>query len=240
MTGGDYYDVFTLPDGNMVFLVGDASGHGMKACMSIMTMHTLVRMIRTREYADTSHFVSEINNQLCEQLVVSDEGGFITLLYGILDVTRNELQWSAAGHQPPILQNLDMGEISPIAGTDAGGLPLAVVKRAEYDSYTLPIPENCRLLLYTDGLEEAFPEGAEGEEHNGFGVSGITRTMAETIELPLEESLARLFDASSEHTRGSGRHDDTSVLYIERRHSTEDHKSDNSRRDLSTPRQRAR
>ncbi|MBC8289223.1 MAG: response regulator, partial [Planctomycetes bacterium] len=96
MAGGDYYDVFTLPDDNIVLIVGDASGHGMKACMSIMTMHTLVRMIRTQKYNNTAHFVEEINNQLCEQSIVSEEGGFITLLYGILNVERNELHWSAA------------------------------------------------------------------------------------------------------------------------------------------------
>ena len=217
MAGGDYYDVFTLPDNNIVMLVGDASGHGMKACMSIMTMHTLVRMIRTQKYKDTAHFVEVINNQLCEQSIVSEEGGFITLLYGILDVERNELQWSAAGHQAPILQNLDTGEIGPVAGAEAGGLPLAVMMGADYETYTLPIPKNCRLLLYTDGLEEAFPEGASDDEHDQFGVAGISRTMLETTEQPLEDSLARLFDASSEHTQGSGRHDDTSVLYLERR-----------------------
>ena len=41
--------------------------------------------------------------------------------------------------------------------------------------------------------------------------------MLETTEQPLEDSLVKLFDASSEHTQGSGRHDDTSVLYLERR-----------------------
>jgi sigma-B regulation protein RsbU (phosphoserine phosphatase) len=172
----------------------------MKACMSIMTMHTLVRMIRTQKYKDTAHFVEVINNQLCEQSIVSEEGGFITLLYGILDVERNELQWSAAGHQAPILQNLDTGEIGPVAGAEAGGLPLAVMEGADYDSYTLRIPENCRLLLYTDGLEEAFPEGSSGDAHDQFGVDGIARTMLETTEQPLEDSLARLFDASSEST----------------------------------------
>ncbi len=42
LAGGDYYDAFAHGD-NIVVLVGDASGHGMKACMSIMTMHTLIR-----------------------------------------------------------------------------------------------------------------------------------------------------------------------------------------------------
>ena len=214
MAGGDYYDVFTLPDDNIVLLVGDASGHGMKACLSIMTMHTLVRMIRTHEYKDTAHFVEEINRQLCEQSIVSEEGGFITLLYGILNVKTNELQWSAAGHQPPLVQDLSSGDVVPLAGEEAGGLPLAITEHADYESYHNPLPDACRLLFYTDGLEEAFPEG--GGEHNQFGVDGIKTTLRECIETPIEETLAELFDRSSEFTQGAGRHDDTSVLLLEK------------------------
>ncbi|MBC8351668.1 MAG: fused response regulator/phosphatase [Planctomycetes bacterium] len=214
LAGGDYYDVFTLADDSIVLLVGDAAGHGMKSCLSIMTMHTLVRMMRRQEHKDPAHFVEEINKGLCEQSIVTEKGGFITLLYGILNAETQTLQWSAAGHQPPLLQNLLTGTIEPIAGQDAGGLPLAVDEDAEYESYTCELPDNCRLLLYTDGLEEAFPEG---NDENQFGVDGIVRTLAETAELSLEETVARLFDASNEYTQGSGRKDDTSVLLLERR-----------------------
>ena len=87
-------------------------------------------------------------------------------------------------------------------------------EEAEYESYVCHLPNNCRLLLYSDGLEEAFPEG---DDKNQFGLEGIVRTLSESVELPLEETLARLFDASSDFTQGSGRKDDTSVLLLERR-----------------------
>ncbi|MDA1054166.1 MAG: fused response regulator/phosphatase [Planctomycetota bacterium] len=214
MAGGDYYDVFTLADDRVVLLVGDATGHGMRSCLSIMTMHTLVRMMRRQEYTDTAHFVEEINRGLCEQSIVTRKGGFITLLYGILNPETRTLQWSAAGHQPPLLQNLSTGTIEPLAGQDAGGLPLAVDEDAEYESYTTELPDNCRLLLYTDGLDEAFPEG---NDENHFGMEGIVRTLSESARLPLEETLERLFDASADHTRGDGRQDDTSVVLLEHR-----------------------
>jgi serine phosphatase RsbU (regulator of sigma subunit) len=214
LAGGDYYDVFTLADDSVVLMIGDAAGHGMKSCLSIMTMHTLVRMMRRLEHQDTAHFVEEINKGLCEQSIVTEKGGFITLLYGILNADTQTLQWSAAGHQPPLLQDLSTGTIEPLAGQDAGGLPLAVDEDAEYESYACKLPDNCRLLLYSDGLEEAFPEG---DDKHHFGVDGIVRTMRECVELPLEETLARLFDASNEFTQGSGRKDDTSVLLLERR-----------------------
>jgi len=214
LAGGDYYDVFTLADDSVVMLVGDATGHGMKSCLSIMTMHTLVRMMRRQEHKNPAHFVDEINKGLCEQSIVTRKGGFITLLYGILNAETQTLQWAAAGHQPPLLQDLSTGTIEPLAGQDAGGLPLAVDEDEEYETYTCKLPDNFRLLFYTDGLEEAFPEG---DDENQFGLEGIVRTLAECVELSIEDTLARLLDASSEFTQGSGRKDDTSVLLLERR-----------------------
>jgi CheY-like chemotaxis protein len=150
MAGGDYYDVFTLPNNDVVLMVGDATGHGMKACLSIMTLHTLVRMMRRREYLDTAHFVEEINKGLCEQSIVTEKGGFITLLYCILNAETHMLQWSAAGHHPPLLHDLTTGSISALAGQDAGGPPLATDEDSVFESYTCKLPDRCRLMLHTD------------------------------------------------------------------------------------------
>ncbi len=215
MAGGDYYDVFYLDDNNLVLLVGDASGHGMKAAMSIMTMHTLVRMIRKQKYANTAAFVSEVNNQLSKQGIVNEEGGFITLLYVILRVDQEELQWTSAGHPVPMVQDRSNGEVNLLGPHDAGGLPLGIMPEVEYETYTSPLPKNSRLILLTDGLEDAFPEGKSGSHHQ-FGQSGIIQTLTETVTLTVHDALQALFEESSKFTEGSGRHDDTSVLILDR------------------------
>lgn len=214
LAGGDYYDVFTLQNDNMIMLVGDASGHGMKACMSIMTMHTLIRMIRSNEYNDTASFVEEVNNHLCDQTVVNEDGGFITLLYAILRPESNELQWTSAGHPVPLLQNMEDNTLTPLGGDDDGGFPLGIVPGAEYSMQTSVIPPRSRLLLYTDGLAEAFPEGQQG--HEEFGVAGIEKSLKSSHDMALHESLQKLFSDSNAFTRGLGRHDDTSVVLMER------------------------
>jgi serine phosphatase RsbU (regulator of sigma subunit) len=215
MAGGDYYQVFNLDDNNIVLLVGDASGHGMKAAMSIMVMHTLVRMIRTQRYKDTAAFVEEINNQLTQITIVNEEGGFITLLYAILRLDKHEMQWTSAGHPLPLLQDLDTGEIRPMADGDPSGLPLAIVAGVEYETITTPLPPRCRALLYTDGLAEAFPEG-EASTVNQFGEHGIRRTLQVSANRSVSETMEALFRDSNEFTKGFGRHDDTSVVLVER------------------------
>lgn len=216
MAGGDYYDVFTLDENNVVLLVGDASGHGMKAAMSIMTMHTLVRMIRTQKYKDTSQFVAEVNNQLSEQSVVNDEGGFITLLYAILNIEREELQWTSAGHPVPMRQDLTTGEVELIGPEDAGGLPLGIMPDVDYETYTSHIPPQSRLLLCTDGLEEAFPEGKPGAHHQ-YGIKGIIETMKRTYKGTVKDAMEALFEDSNAFTEGAGRHDDTSIVMLDRK-----------------------
>lgn len=214
MAGGDYYDAFTLPDDTIIVLVGDASGHGMKACMSIMTMHTLIRMIRYDEYRDPAHFVAFINEMLCKQSVVNSEGGFITLLYGVLSPKSNEFRWAAAGHQAPLLHHLETNEIEPIGDEDSAGLPIGIMPEAEYETHVSYLPSNARMLMYTDGIVEAFPGGTE--KHIEFGLSGLMNSMRESRDLSLDATLQKLFDDSNAFTRGQGRHDDTSVLLLER------------------------
>jgi serine phosphatase RsbU (regulator of sigma subunit) len=215
MAGGDYYDSFALNDDQLVMLVGDASGHGVKACMSIMTMHTLIRMIRENRFVDTAEFVSAVNERLCRSDIVQDEGGFITLLYSILDTSTHQLQWTCAGHPLPLLQNMETNEITILGDEDQIGLPLAVMQGWSYECLSAPIPPHSRVLLYTDGLDEAFPP--EGDAlADQFGIAGIIAALKESISMSLDEAMDHLFFKSTEITAGAGRHDDTSVMMIER------------------------
>ena len=118
----------------------------------------------------------------------------------------------------PLLQNLATNEIVPMGTDDDGGLPLGITVDIPYDMQRASIPNNSRVLLYTDGVAEAFPEGKE-VGHDEFGTDGIIRTLQETAELPVDQALDRLFTASHDFTQGAGRHDDTSMVLLE-------HKSD--------------
>ena len=215
MAGGDYYDAFRLGDKSLVMILGDAAGHGMKACMSIMTMHTLMGMIRSQSYGDTAEFVGDVNRRLAKSSIVAgDAGGFITLLYASLDLERHELQWTSAGHPLPLLHDLETNEVWPLGTTDQAGLPLVVADEWTYPSWKTPLPTRCRVLLYSDGLEEAFPN--DNERHRQFGVTGIIRTLQAGRSQPVEEVLESLFAASHAATNGAGRLDDTSIMLLER------------------------
>jgi len=214
MAGGDYYDAFRLGE-TLVLMLGDAAGHGVKACMSIMTMHTLIGMIRAQTYGDTAEFVHDVNNRLCKSSIVAgDAGGFITLLYGSLDLQKHELQWTSAGHPLPLIHNLETNEVKAMGTAEQAGLPLVVAEDWTYPSVRSFLPPRSRVLMYTDGLEEAFPN--DNERHRQFGVTGIIRTLQDCHDKPLEDVLQALFDESNKATHGAGRLDDTSIMLVER------------------------
>ncbi|MEX2286294.1 MAG: PP2C family protein-serine/threonine phosphatase [Planctomycetaceae bacterium] len=213
LAGGDYYDVIALDRKSVVFIIGDAAGHGMRACMSIMALQTLMQMIHNKKYRKTATFVEEINRRFCSHSVCHREGSLVTLLYGILRFDRHELQWTSAGHPLPLLHDRQTGEVAPAAHNHIFGAPLGVDAAMRYHSFTTRLPPSSRLLLYTDGLVEAY---ADGETSRLFGVDGVAQSMRQSAELPAERALRALLDASHDFTRGSGRHDDTSALLLER------------------------
>ena len=214
MAGGDYYDMF-CPDGKtLTALVGDASGHGLKACMSIMTMHTLVRMVANERFRDTAAFVAEINEKLCENSIVQSGGGFITLLYASVNTETHEVSWTSAGHPAPLLHNLETNEVTQVGSNSDGGPPLGITTALPFDAFSFTMPPRSRLLLYSDGLTDAIAENAQ--HHTAFGVSGIADALKECRGRGLQEALDHLFEVSHAFTDGKGRHDDTSVVLLER------------------------
>ena len=145
---------------------------------------------------------------------MQEEGGFITLLYGVLNTTTGELQWTSAGHPIPLILNVEGRQVTAIGSNDDGGLPLGILEDADYDSHHSVVPPGSPLVVLTDGLEEAFPFG--DREHDQFGVAGISQTLVSTVNATTDEAVQALLDESSQYTRGAGRHDDTSVVVVER------------------------
>ncbi|MCI0458273.1 MAG: serine/threonine-protein phosphatase [Gemmataceae bacterium] len=214
MAGGDYYDVFRPDERTLVVLIGDASGHGLKACMSIMAMHTLVRMIHGNYYRDTSSFVAEVNQRLCENSIVQSDGGFITMFYAAIDTVDHAMTWTSAGHPLAQVQDLETNEVTQVGTEDEGGLPLAVAPGVDYPAGRFQLPPNSRLLLYSDGLTDAFAHDSPG--HQAFGVEGLRKAMQDARDADIDKALEHVFHASNLFTHGSGRHDDTSVVLVER------------------------
>ena len=140
---GDWFEVSRLPNGDFLIGVGDAAGHGVEAT----SLMALLRSAATG-LAVGGHGPAGVLEGL-NKLVAEHDEGFATALYACLDVSSGKLQWSSAGHIPPLwFHERDAEFISapphPPLGL-AGGLQ---------DAHALQIEPGHGLVLVTDGVVE--------------------------------------------------------------------------------------
>ena len=173
-------------------------------------------MFSGARYRETAQFVGEINQRLCENSIVQSGGGFITLFYTAIDTENHQMHWTSAGHPLALIHDMKTNEVKNIGSDDETGLPLGIYPDVEYASSIVHIPPGTRILIYSDGLTDALPPQGTPNSDVAFGTHGLIKTLKDCRDVKLDDTLARLFQMSSEYTGGNGRHDDTSVVLLER------------------------
>jgi sigma-B regulation protein RsbU (phosphoserine phosphatase) len=135
--GGDWYDVFVLPDGNLGVVVGDVAGSGLQAAVVMGRMRSSLRA-----YVLEAEEPASALRRLDRKIQYFEPNAMATVLYGVLTPESGELVISSAGHLPPVVA---------VPGERAAG-PLAI--HPERRSATLIIPLGGLLCCFTDGLVE--------------------------------------------------------------------------------------
>ncbi|HWD74983.1 MAG TPA: SpoIIE family protein phosphatase [Solirubrobacteraceae bacterium] len=153
--GGDFYDLFALPDGGWGFVIGDVCGHGAEAAaVTALTRHTIRAVARLE---DRPARVLEIVN---EELRHSDHDRFCTAQYGRLDPTSGgfKLTLASGGHPGPLIRQAS-GKVETVR---PHGPLIGVFADATFPEARAHLRADDMLVLYTDGLIERNPR-LEGE-----------------------------------------------------------------------------
>jgi PAS domain S-box-containing protein len=147
--GGDWYDVFRLPFGDLALAVGDVAGHDLAAAA---TMGQLRSMLRALAY-DTDGAPSDVLRRLDRVASRLDVTRFTTLVHGRILVRGGGMvfRWSNAGHPVPLLLAAD-GDVAHVGG--AVDVVLGVDPERLRHDQEVPLPPGSTLVLYTDGLVE--------------------------------------------------------------------------------------
>jgi serine phosphatase RsbU (regulator of sigma subunit) len=157
--GGDFYDGFMLPDGRYGILVADVSGKGVGAAF-FMAVSRTVLLDLAMSGQPPHQVLAQANDLLCER---NPMDLFVTACYGIFDPRDGSLCYASAGHHPPLLRQAD-GQVRELPSTH--DLALAVFAEMSYLDQRTTLAPGDTLVLYTDGVTEAFsPEDeAYGDE----------------------------------------------------------------------------
>ncbi|MER6085660.1 SpoIIE family protein phosphatase [Streptomyces sp. NPDC001833] len=152
--GGDWYDVIPLSGTRVGLLVGDVVGHGMLSAATMGRLRTAARSFAELDFSPDevlTHLDNLVGRLDREAPAAGDTGVFgATCLYAVYDPTTQQCTMARAGHPPPALVRPDGTVTFPDlpAGPPLGlgGLP--------FEAVDIDLPEDSRLVLYTDGLIE--------------------------------------------------------------------------------------
>lgn len=147
--GGDFYDYIELADQRVGLVMADVSGKGVPAAFFMAVSRTHLRDLAVRS-ADAADCLRRTNEALCTQNPMEL---FVTVFYCIFDPATGRLQYANGGHNAPLLRRRD-GAVVALNGK--GGLVLGVMPGASYVNHTVSLEPGDRLVLYTDGVTEAF------------------------------------------------------------------------------------
>ena len=145
--GGDWYDVFVLPGGNLGVVVGDVAGSGLPAAVIMGRMRSALRA-----YVLEAHDPAVALAKLDRKMRYFEPDAMATVLYGVYAPESGELTLSSAGHPPPVLVVPE-----PVAAdvvSVKADLPIGVAEDSERESRVISIPPGGLLCFYTDGLVE--------------------------------------------------------------------------------------
>ncbi|MBI5953830.1 MAG: GAF domain-containing protein [Chloroflexi bacterium] len=151
--GGDFYDMIELPGNKLGLFIADVADKGMPAALFMALTRTLLRAAAV-EMKSPVDVLRRVNDQL---LPDTQQGMFVTAVYGVLDVASGEFTFVNAGHNPPFWAKRD-GSLEKLTRT---AIALGVTEQPKMQERTISLAEGDMLLLYTDGLTEAFSPAGE-------------------------------------------------------------------------------
>ncbi|MDR2754322.1 MAG: SpoIIE family protein phosphatase [Planctomycetaceae bacterium] len=204
--GGDYYDYIMLPDGRLVFALGDVSGKGVAASLLMAKLSAEVRsgLIIETTFEGT---VQRLNRVFCEPRW---DNRFITFFFGVLNPTTNEIVFHNAGHVPPILVSSD-GTIAML-GESKIGLPLGVMDDTEYPESSFVIQNGQTLVIISDGITDAM--NSQGQY---FTTEGVLNYLKKVHTESVVEFGKNLINAIHSFAGREPQSDDQSLIVLGRR-----------------------
>ncbi len=144
--GGDWYDVFTLPSGELCVVIGDVTGSGLPAAVIMGRMRSALRA-----YALGTSDPAEVLSRLDAKMQHFEPGAVATVAYAVFDPGLDRVHICSAGHYPPVIAS--PGQPTQLADIPAG-LLIGAAPDAQRQVATLEIAPGTLVCFYTDGLIE--------------------------------------------------------------------------------------
>jgi hypothetical protein len=145
--GGDFYDFFDLGGGRVFGVIGDVSGKGVTAALTMARVSADIRRFAV-DVSGPAEFLERLNNTVTTRMA---DHRFVTALAVLLDLPKRRWVFANAGHVLPLLRR-STGVVSRVAYSS--GPPLGIMPHAQYQEEVVSMASKDILLLATDGVFE--------------------------------------------------------------------------------------
>lgn len=202
--GGDLYEVLRLDDGRLLVAVGDVSGKGIPAALFMAVTTTLLRTM-ARQYRKPEEILLQVNDALAMQ---NPRGMFVTLLCMIVDPATGIVTCANAGHPSAVL--VRPGAV-PCATLKSTGMLSGIMAGIEIGSETMKLQPGDTLVLYTDGVTEAF-----NAENTMFEEARLLGCLGSAAGQSADRTVSAVLDAVRRHAADFPQSDDLTVVAVRR------------------------
>jgi serine phosphatase RsbU (regulator of sigma subunit) len=196
--GGDFFNYFALPGGEIALLVGDVSGKGVGAALLMANVQATLRARLPLE-PDLAALAATLDADLEAN---TPPEVYLTLFVGIVDTGRGVLRYVSAGHNSQFVLRAG-GGVETLAST---GRPLGLIAGGGYEQVTLPLADGDILFFYTDGMVEA-----EDERGDFLGPERLEALLAASPRGGVDAVLAHV-ESEVDRFRGSAELSDDATM----------------------------
>ena len=200
--GGDLFEVLRLSPDRVLVAIGDVSGKGIPAALFMAVAMTLLRSMARQGYA-LEEILRRMNDELLEQ---NPRGMFVTLQCMVFDLAAKSITCASAGHNPAA--RVTPGKPPEMVFTSSGRV-LGLLPVGNISSETIPLEPSQTIVLYTDGVNEAFDPDDEL-----FGDDRLLAQLQASSGQSARETTMGVLDAVRRHAAGAKQSDDITILTV--------------------------
>lgn len=201
---GDYYDFAPCINNRLGLVIADVTDKGMAAALFMVLTRSAIRA-NVCEMVSPAEGIARANRLVCAE---STRGLYITLFFGLLDPVSGEVIYVNAGHNPPLFYRAAEDDLTLLNAT---GIPMGIDTEAIFSQRSIRMEPGDFLLLYTDGITEAFDEN-QAE----FGMESLQRLVFDLRNAPVEEIQGQLLQSVKDYTQNSAPSDDITIMVVKR------------------------
>ena len=202
--GGDFYDYFHMPHGELAILMADVSGHGIPAAL-LTTMAKISFTSAAQKYSSPKSILVSVNNEMCENIKTDD---YLTVFFLIIDKAYR-VSYVNAGHQVALLYRKRSRQVERL---DTEGFFCGMIDEMgdSYEERKVQLEYGDRIMLYTDGIVEAANLSKEQ-----YGVERLEKIFIDHYNKSIPELEKIILDDVADFSQSVGQKDDISLVVIE-------------------------